>query len=443
MAEVPSFFFSHARQDRETPGNYLRCFFDDLEIKLAQWAGVNLEDRRLGTIDARVPQGDNWDSDLSRGLRNDKTFVAILTPLYFNRPNCGKELGVFLLRDPGLGIDRNGALTGVRNVMPIRWLPDNAYAANTGKDSLIPPILRLIEDTPADDGRDAERTQAIERYRKKGMEKCVKVEPHYGELLDLFVARIRDLPTLPPASEVSFATANDAFKYDWVGHFRFAGAPVAPPSTPPLPVAPVVPRALASIVAFYVTRRPFTPDSNAVDFADQLVAEALPGAPAPADPVFNALLADVRAAGVAEGFTVFHAAANPVVPASPEPLLARLASLSESRVLTALLVDPAVWPGPPADAPAAAVENIIRSGSWTGPVLLPTLDARAVNVDEVVAACSLPQRLVALPPASEARVAALRRAFVDARGRVLRMSTDQAPDAERVPVLKGVGAERA
>ena len=68
MAEVPTFFFSHARQDRDTPGKYLRYFFDDLEIKLAQWTGVDLQERRLGTIDARVPQGDNWDPDLSGGL---------------------------------------------------------------------------------------------------------------------------------------------------------------------------------------------------------------------------------------------------------------------------------------------------------------------------------------------------------------------------------------
>ncbi len=54
MANAPTFFFSHARQDRETPGKYLRRFFDDLEIKPAQWAGVSLDEKRLGTIDARV-----------------------------------------------------------------------------------------------------------------------------------------------------------------------------------------------------------------------------------------------------------------------------------------------------------------------------------------------------------------------------------------------------
>src|ERR1700676_2991400 len=142
MTKVPTFFFSHARQDRETPGKYLTCFFHDLEMRLAQWIGVSLKETRLGTIDLRISQGADWDEALSRGLANDKVFVAILTPLYFNRNNCGKELGVFLLRSLGLGIDGNGALTGVRNLVPIRWMPENAYTANTTTGSLIPPILR-------------------------------------------------------------------------------------------------------------------------------------------------------------------------------------------------------------------------------------------------------------------------------------------------------------
>lgn len=446
MAEPPTFFFSHARQDRETPGRYLRSFFDDLEIKLAQWSGINLADQRLGTFDARVPQGENWDEKLSRGLGNDSCLVAILTPLYFNRPNCGKELAVFLFRSPGLAVDTQGALTGVRNVIPLRWLPENAYAANTGRDSLIPPILRLIEDTPADDEReDEERTKAIERYRKKGMEKCVKVEPHYGELLDLFVARIRGLAELPPAVNVSFATAHDAFNYDWVSHFTSAGATIAPPTAHAPTDAPVAPRPLASVVVFYVTRRTFTPDTNAVYFADQLIAEPLPGVPAATDPALAALLADVREAGVAEGFTVFHAAADPAVPARAETLIARLSYLSESFVLTALVIDPSVWPGTSAlETGTDAVEQVIRSSRWTGPVLLPPLDTNAVDVGRLVKTLDLPPRLVALPRASEERVAALRQSFVDTRGRLLRATgTDGVPATESLPLLRGVGAEGA
>src|SRR5260221_14402364 len=104
MVEPPTFFFSHARQDREMPGNYLKRFFEDLEKKLAQWAGISLHERQLGTIDTRVQHGEDWDRNLSKGLMHNNAFVAILTPLYFNRPNCGKELAVFLLRHQSLGI---------------------------------------------------------------------------------------------------------------------------------------------------------------------------------------------------------------------------------------------------------------------------------------------------------------------------------------------------
>ncbi len=444
MAQLPTFFFSHARQDRETPGNYLRTFFEDLERKLAQWSAVDLTKRRLGTFDSRVKHGEDWDERLSHGLAQDTAFVAILSPLYFTRVNCGKELFVFLVRHSTLGVNQDDALTGAQNVLPIRWLPEKAYTLNTVKDALIPGFIRLISDTPADDGYDPERTKAIDRYRKKGMEKCVKVEPEYGELLDLLVARIRELPELVPSgSAVRFATAKNAFEYDWKVHFTPAGAPSAPSASPAaLAVAapfvpPVAPLPLSSIISFYVTRRRFTPDAAVVDFADQLIAE-IPGTAAPADPVLLSLLADVRAAALAEGLNVFHAAGIPAVPASLTSLVQYLASLTESKILTALVIDPDVWPRGTAGPDTIAIEQIIKSTEWVGPVLIPRFDGPVVNIEQLVVSRELPARLVALPQDSSARVVALQQAFVEARGRVLRATTGPAADA--VPILKGVGA---
>src|SRR5258706_12804918 len=102
MSSLPTFFFSHARQDSETPGRYLYKFFEGLELELAQWAGVDLRANALGTLDRRVPHGSDWDTELSGALAKNCAFVAILTPLYVKRPNCGKELGVFLLRSQNL-----------------------------------------------------------------------------------------------------------------------------------------------------------------------------------------------------------------------------------------------------------------------------------------------------------------------------------------------------
>jgi hypothetical protein len=88
MIEKPTFFFSHARQDREMRGSYLRTFFEDLESRVAQWAGINISElrqrnERLGTIDERIVQSDDWDQTLSESLRDDQVFIAILTPVFF------------------------------------------------------------------------------------------------------------------------------------------------------------------------------------------------------------------------------------------------------------------------------------------------------------------------------------------------------------------------
>lgn len=437
-SKVPTFFFSHTRQDRMMHRKLLERFFEDLTAEVAQWAGADLEVESIGTIDREVLQGADWDRELSGRLSTDKAFVAIMTPFYFKRANCGKELYGFLLRSKKIGIDVNGALTDVENVLPIRWLREEAYQANTLKDALIPPILRRINDTPEDPGGDADRTKAIQDYRRKGMKNCVMKEPEYTALLELFALRIRDLVELPAASDISFATLEDAFKYNWKQHFAASAAPL-----PDSSVKRVAPLPLASVVAFYVTNRPFTTDPHTVSFADQLIAEPSPSADTSSDPLFDALLADVREAGFADRFTVFHAASNPVVPTDSNALLDRLASLSDDLVLTALVVDPKVWPGTAALTPGAAVvEEIIRSPRWVGPVILPSLGTDTIDVDKLVKALDLPPRLVALSQASEERVATLRRAFIEARGRLLRKTpADAAPIAEPLPVLKGVGAE--
>jgi hypothetical protein len=431
MAEPPAFFFSYARQDRETPGKYLLRFFGDLEAKVAQFLGVDQNEKPLGVIDSRVQQGDDWDADLCDGLQHANAFVAILTPVYFRRPNCGKELAAFLLRSPGLATDPSGSLMGARNLMLIRWLPDYAYAANTVRDSLIPLLLRRIEDAPADDGRDPDRTRAIEKYRRSGMETCVG-KGHYTTLLNLFAWRIREWPSLDAGPEVSFSTARDAFTYDWLAGTRPGGGgqrSAAPLAAAPA-AAPVALRALTSIVAFYVTHRPVAADPVRVDFADRLLAETPPGGPGPADPEMAALLADVRMAGVAEGCSVFHAAGYPPIPAESGPLLARLARLSAMGVMTVLIVDPAVWTPGAVGPQAAAIEDLVHSPDWIGEVLLPLFDGASVG-------SQLPERVLALPLSSEARVALLRRCFVSIRGRALSNSSGQAANAERLPMLKG------
>jgi hypothetical protein len=441
MSTYPTFFFSHAGGDRELPGRYLIRFFEDLEKVLASWAGVSLDDRRLGTIDKRIEQGRDWDRSLSTSLSDDVAFIAVYTPLYFNRENCGKELGVFLLRIPNLGIDTNGALTRVTNVIPIRWMAQEAYAANTVKDSLIPRILRLIEDTPADPGYDEDRARAIDRYRKKGMSACVGTGRHYNELLDLFAQAIRELKPLPAAANPSFAGAFDAFRYDWADHFATSGQR-AEQAFATAVAPPIEPRALNSVVAFYLTRRALTFDAAVVSFADKLIAEPLNGTENLIDAEFADFLKDVRNAAVAENMTIFHAAPHDFsfIPATLE---AKLIKLTQAHVLTVLVIDSELFLRSEIDQQISATTSICRSKEWVGMILVPFFNATSVKIKAIVQEVGMraDKSLLALPAESNERVSLMRRAFLDIRGRLLsRNDGPNSPDG--FPLLKGVGGER-
>jgi len=62
---------SYAQGD--SSGGYLRQFFEDLEKRLAQFSGIKLDQRKLGTLDARtIEQGENWDAVLSRSLTKQR-----------------------------------------------------------------------------------------------------------------------------------------------------------------------------------------------------------------------------------------------------------------------------------------------------------------------------------------------------------------------------------
>jgi len=129
------------------------------------------------------------------------------------------------------------------------------------------------------------------------------------------------------------------------------------------------------------------------------------------------------------------------VPTTPDALLSNLGRLSKEGVLTAVVIDPSAWPT--ADEMSnSAVDAVIRSQDWTGIALLVGLDAEPPDGDALMAARGLPPRLFAIPQVSKARVPALRRAIVEARGRAMRATSDHSPGAEALPLLRGVVASK-
>jgi hypothetical protein len=72
--------------------------------------------------------------------------------------------------------------------------------------------------------------------------------------------------------------------------------------------------------------------------------------------------------------------------------------------------------------------------------LLPVFTAPIAGADGTM--LRLPPRTALLPLDSAARIAQLRGAVVDLRGRVLSASLENSPGAERIPFLSGVGGVR-
>jgi len=408
----PTFFFSHARRDTESPGRYLLKFFRDLDTRISSWTP---EPPPYGTIDRRIPHGSDWDDHLSSALAGNTAFLAVLTPLYGTRVNCGKELGVFLARSSGLGVDVNGQLRGVQNVLPIQWMPRSAYAVNAEKDALIPVVLRRIEDVPAVAFGDTEAEKAIERYRQFGMERCVSPGARYYErLLDIFAQRIVQLPALPPTAPVDFAAAVDAFRNDWtaqLGGRQTAAAPRVAVAAPRV-AEEVALRPLDSLVVFHVTELAYQVAASRSVLPFTLIADPEAEPAAATDPTLAQLLDDVRNAAAEVKMTVVHAIATPA------QLEEALSSLTREHVLVAVIVDRSLLPGD-------AVLQALGSPEWRGAVFRTS---RATLPDEF--------GHLALPDDRVARYALLRWTFVEIRGAAMSAGADRAANAERLPMLK-------
>src|SRR5262249_46596364 len=93
------YFVSYARDDYYIAGAagleenaFLKQFFTDLHETTRLLAGR----LQIDAIDYRdteqIDLGKPWRSEVLKGLQNCRCLVALYTPLFFNRPECGKEV---------------------------------------------------------------------------------------------------------------------------------------------------------------------------------------------------------------------------------------------------------------------------------------------------------------------------------------------------------------
>jgi FxsC-like protein len=118
------FFFSHARDDY-TADVYLAEFFKDLSEEVRKLLGLGKNDS-VGFRDTKdIGLGQEWAPELLEALQHSKVLVCIVTPLYFNRSWCGKEIEFFRLRQMELG----SPTPKHSFIVPICWVPADCPSA--------------------------------------------------------------------------------------------------------------------------------------------------------------------------------------------------------------------------------------------------------------------------------------------------------------------------
>jgi hypothetical protein len=359
MSAPPTFFLSYARGDTEEGRkDKIAQFFTDLRGKVARLVGEDPHTSSLGVLDTESKQSQDWKRRLSAALMTHHVFVAMLSPLYFKRDNCGRELAAFLRRYPSPLVDPQGSLVNAENILPILWMGERAFKVNG--ESIMPQLLRSVEWRP-ESGGDPELSDAVDRYLRRGMEGCVKPGRQYYDLLVQSIAeRIRDLPNLPASSqEPDLVNGDNAYTAEWLKPLvpvpAVATQAVEPPSGP------------ETLVALHVTSTELLQDPRPVRFADTLVSEVnAAGGPAWLSNVANA----VHLAGIDEKLSVYQGASRPDGPNDPPPsrLLRRLRDLSQRNIVTVLIIDPSLWPARGAPVQLAPV---LLDTDWIGTPAVP------------------------------------------------------------------------
>jgi signal transduction histidine kinase len=103
MPEGASGFWSYAHDDNESEQNRIRRLAKDVEHEYELLTGG--EKLELFLDDAKLKWGDDWQLKIQEALQATVFFIPIITPRYFRRPECRKELLAFAGQAESLGLN--------------------------------------------------------------------------------------------------------------------------------------------------------------------------------------------------------------------------------------------------------------------------------------------------------------------------------------------------
>ena len=305
----------------------------------------------------------------------------------------------FLRRMGNLGVDPAGALTGVTNIVPIRWFDPDAYASHdlaTDKpvpEGKIPAFLRRIEWKLPETGGDAEILRAVRRYNQSGLSRMAH-GTNYKLVIDQIARRIQRLRPLPAGNLVNYAAMENAFAVDWPR--RLKADPMALPEAAPAPV-----------------RDPTKGWSFGVV---HLVA---PNGGGGADAL--ALREELDAAGRAAGATLQQVAVD------PGDLISVKAKVDEFRARHNGVILAAEDGSLPTSPSGIAVANALQQG-WEASILVPDVPHRP--------AAAAPA--IMLPANADARMRRLQLSLVRMQSNAMKRSAPAPAPGAGLPTLSAV-----
>ncbi|MDG4831527.1 TIR-like protein FxsC [Solwaraspora sp. WMMD1047] len=113
---VHYFFLSYARGDED---ELVQRFFEDLSTEVRLLAGLPRHEI-VGFLDRTIQVGERWPRQLSEALATCRSFLALMTPRYFQSRACGREWHAFADRTA-----RYESVAGVDSSLlkPLMWVP--------------------------------------------------------------------------------------------------------------------------------------------------------------------------------------------------------------------------------------------------------------------------------------------------------------------------------
>jgi FxsC-like protein len=156
------FFLSYARGNFNP---YMKKFVDDLAQAVRERI-VHPPGQVVFFDQKTMEPGVEWDPALLEALQSSRVLVALYSPWYFASDYCGKEWGLFRMRQEAFARE-TGATTRPPVILPVLWLPP-------GKPEELPPVALQPQFTHLDLG---------EVYQKEGLQELVSLADYADEYL--------------------------------------------------------------------------------------------------------------------------------------------------------------------------------------------------------------------------------------------------------------------